>query len=124
MSFDFSISSAHLRPVALDRFIKKYRTPVELSNELINFDRVVLLITGATAVEFIINHAEVSIAFVQENKIPAVGFHESITHKFKTFLNWLNFVIFGSETVENFIQQGFYFFLILNFTKGAILEGK
>ncbi|XP_062176432.1 probable CoA ligase CCL6 [Alnus glutinosa] len=27
---------------------------------------------GATAVEFIINHAEVSIAFVQENKIPAV----------------------------------------------------
>uniref|UniRef100_A0A2N9FY86 AMP-dependent synthetase/ligase domain-containing protein n=1 Tax=Fagus sylvatica TaxID=28930 RepID=A0A2N9FY86_FAGSY len=28
---------------------------------------------GANAVEFIINHAEVSIAFVQENKIPAVA---------------------------------------------------
>lgn len=28
--------------------------------------------TGANAVEFIINHAELSIAFVQENKIPAV----------------------------------------------------
>ncbi|PRQ23434.1 putative long-chain-fatty-acid--CoA ligase [Rosa chinensis] len=26
----------------------------------------------ANAVEFIINHAEVSIAFVQENKIPAI----------------------------------------------------
>ncbi|KAH9695904.1 AMP-binding enzyme family protein expressed [Citrus sinensis] len=30
---------------------------------------------GANAVEFIINHAEVSIAFVQENKIPSVGIH-------------------------------------------------
>ncbi|OMO83628.1 AMP-dependent synthetase/ligase [Corchorus capsularis] len=30
---------------------------------------------GANAVEFIINHAEVSIAFVQENKLPAVSSH-------------------------------------------------
>ena len=29
--------------------------------------------TGPNAVEFIINHAEVSIAFVQENKIPSVS---------------------------------------------------
>jgi long-chain acyl-CoA synthetase len=29
-------------------------------------------LTGPNAVEFIINHAEVSIAFVQENKIPSV----------------------------------------------------
>lgn len=27
---------------------------------------------GANAVEFIINHAEVSIAFIQEKKLPAV----------------------------------------------------
>lgn len=31
-------------------------------------------VAGANAVEFIINHAEVSIAFVQENKIPAVSY--------------------------------------------------
>lgn len=30
-------------------------------------------ISGANAVEFIINHAEVSVAFVQENKLPAVS---------------------------------------------------
>ncbi|KAJ4836053.1 eukaryotic long-chain fatty acid CoA synthetase (LC-FACS) [Turnera subulata] len=30
---------------------------------------------GANAVEFIINHAEVSVAFVQENKLPAVSTH-------------------------------------------------
>lgn len=30
---------------------------------------------GANAVEFIINHAEVSIAFVQENKVPSVSSH-------------------------------------------------
>ena len=32
-------------------------------------------VVGANAVEFIINHAEVSIAFVQENKLPAVSSH-------------------------------------------------
>lgn len=31
-----------------------------------------LFLTGPNAVEFIINHAEVSIAFVQENKIPQI----------------------------------------------------
>lgn len=30
-------------------------------------------LTGPNAVEFIINHAEVSIAFVQDNKIPSVS---------------------------------------------------
>lgn len=34
-----------------------------------------VFISGANAVEFIINHAEVSTAFVQENKIPSVGIH-------------------------------------------------
>jgi hypothetical protein len=33
---------------------------------------ICLCLTGPNAVEFIINHAEVSIAFVQENKIPSV----------------------------------------------------
>lgn len=38
-------------------------------NALIN---LCLRLTGPNAVEFIINHAEVSIAFVQENKIASV----------------------------------------------------
>lgn len=47
---------------------------VELSKES-DYVTLILLVTGPNAVEFIINHAEVSIAFVQENKISAVGSH-------------------------------------------------
>lgn len=41
--------------------------------KLIIFFTCFLPVTGPNAVEFIINHAEMSIAFVQENKIPSVS---------------------------------------------------
>jgi len=40
-----------------------------------------LCATGANAVEFIINHAEVSIAFVQDSKIPSVSSIIFLVHK-------------------------------------------
>jgi len=36
------------------------------------YSNILVLNTGAGAVEFIISHAEVSIAFVEEKKIPEV----------------------------------------------------
>jgi len=39
-----------------------------------------LPVTGVNAVEFIINHAEVSIAFVQDSKIPSVSSIVSFVH--------------------------------------------
>lgn len=35
-------------------------------------------VKGANAIEFIVNHAEVSLVFVQENKIPAVSCYSFI----------------------------------------------
>lgn len=47
-----------------------YTHPV---SQVENDFRLALCVTGPNAVEFIINHAEVSIAFVHENKIPSVS---------------------------------------------------
>lgn len=41
-----------------------------------------VLAAGANAVEYIINHAEISLVFVQDNKIPAVCFYLSFLAKF------------------------------------------
>jgi hypothetical protein len=63
---DFVFFSINLNKLTF--FFIEFRNLKEFNKSLLY-----LCVTGPNAVEFIINHAEVSIAFVQQSKIPSVS---------------------------------------------------